>query len=297
MPLEPLNPPSNPLRWAWGIARAIPGLIALVVGLVLFNLAGLLSLAVLPLSRRGFRALNRFTADLWWGAFAMAVRALHRARIHVTGDRLPRRENALLVANHQQMTDVCFLILLARRCGAAGDTKWFVKDAVKYVPLLGWGMLFLDNLFVRRSWARDRASIERTFRRINQGRVPIWLMLFAEGTRITPDKHELSIRRAAHKGRRQNRHVLLPHTKGFTASIQGLRGHLDAVYDVTIAYPDGAPNLWQFICGLAPTAHLHVRRHPTAGLPEAEPDLARWLLDRWDEKDDLLQRFEADGTL
>jgi 1-acyl-sn-glycerol-3-phosphate acyltransferase len=201
----------------------------------------------------------------------------------------------LLLANHQQMTDVCFLILLARQCGAAGDTKWFVKDAVKYVPLLGWGMLFLDNLFVKRTWSRDRRSIERTFARINQGRVPIWLMLFAEGTRLTPRKLESSRRIAAKKGRRPFDHLLLPRTRGFTASIQGLRDHLDGVYDVTVGYEHGVPSLWQFICGFGPEARLHVRRYPLADLPEQERDLADWLLERFEEKDNLLRTYYSSG--
>lgn len=289
MPHEPLHPPSQPLLLAWGFVRALPGLIVLVVGLVLFNVAALLSLLVLPFSRRGFRAINRATADTWWRTFAALARALHGVRAEIDGDPLPWRENALVVANHQQMTDICFLILLAVSRGAGGDTKWFVKDSVKYVPLLGWGMLFLDNLFVKRAWARDRASIERTFRRINEGRVPIWLILFAEGTRLTADKLESSRRQATRKGRAPYRHVLMPHSRGFTASVSGLRGHLDAVYDVTIAYDRGVPSLWQFILGLARTARLHVRRHPVESLPMAEPDLARWLLDRWDEKDERLE--------
>jgi 1-acyl-sn-glycerol-3-phosphate acyltransferase len=297
VPLDTLAPSSNPLRWAWGLTRGLPGVIFLVTGLLLFNLFGLLSLLVLPFSRRAFRGINRRTADAWWGSFALVSRLLHGVKAQFTGDRLPLRENVLLVANHQQMTDVCFLILLARRCRAGGDTKWFVKEPVKYVPLLGWGMLFLDNLFVKRSWARDRASIERTFHRINEGRVPIWLMLFAEGTRMTPEKLEASRRIARRKKREPYRHVLMPRTKGFTASVLGLRDHLDAIYDVTIGYEEGSPTLWQFICGFARTAHLHVRRHPIAELPESERDLARWLLDRYADKDDRLDRFYRDGTI
>jgi 1-acyl-sn-glycerol-3-phosphate acyltransferase len=298
MPRELLKSPSNPLRFAWGLVRGISGLLILVIGLVVYNVGQLLSLVVLPISRRAFRAYNRLGADLWWRCFAALARGLHRVRVEIGGDDLPARENVLLVANHQQMTDICFLILLACHCRAAGDTKWFVKNAIKYVPLMGWGMLFLDNLFVKRSWAVDQASIERTFYRINRDRVPIWLILFAEGTRLTPSKLATSQRVASRKNRAPTSHVMLPRTKGFTASVRGLRDHLDAIYDVTIAYGEaGVPSLWQFICGFAKTANLHVRRIPTDELPVDERELNRWLLDRFEAKDARLETFYQGGTL
>lgn len=44
-----------------------------------------------------------------------------------------------------------------------GDMKWMVKDIIKYVPGVGWGMLFLDCIFVKRDWTTDKESIRKTF--------------------------------------------------------------------------------------------------------------------------------------
>jgi lysocardiolipin and lysophospholipid acyltransferase len=92
-------------------------------------------------------------------------------------------------------------------------------------------------------------------------------------------------------------HVLLPRSKGFVASVQGLRDHLDAVYDITIGYEQGVPTLWQYVKGWAKRAHLHVRRTPIAAMPSDDEELARWLRQRFVEKDRLLDEFYRTGRL
>ena len=105
----------------------------------------------------------------------------------MTGDALPAGENALVIVNHQTMTDVQVLFLLARKAGRLGDLKWFVKDSLKYAPGFGWGMTFLDCLFVKRDWTAD-APTSTGVRRVVSARVPLWLISFSEGTRLSADK-------------------------------------------------------------------------------------------------------------
>ena len=88
---------------------------------------------------------------------------VHRTRV-VIRRRVAAHENALVIVNHQTMTDVQVLFLLARKAGRLGDLKWFVKDSLKYAPGFGWGMTFLDCLFVKRDWTADRAHIDQVFR-------------------------------------------------------------------------------------------------------------------------------------
>lgn len=289
---------SDPPGWKGrlaGLTKAVPAVTLLFITLIGFNLAQTASLALWPFSRKAFRAFNRWAADIWWGLCVSFAGLLHGVRIEVTGDPVPDRENALVLANHQQMTDITFLMFFARSRKRLGDMKWFVKDPIKYVPGVGWGMLFLDCPFVKRNWAADRESIARTFSRLVGGRVPVWLILFAEGTRITPEKLSQSRDYARAHGLKPHRHLLLPRTKGFAASVQGLRGHLDVVYDITIGYPAGVPTLWQYCRGFAKTAHLHVRRYPVDDLPAGDDELSSWLFERFQEKDLLLDRFYRTG--
>ena len=288
------NPPSWKERF-FGTAKAVPAVIFLFVTLIAFNLVQTASLVLLPFSRKAFRAFNRWAANTWWGWCVSLARWLHGTRIEVSGDPVPERENALVLANHQQMPDITFLMFFARSRKRLGDMKWFVKDIIKYVPGAGWGMLFLDCPFVKRNWAADRESIARTFSRLVKGRVPVWLILFPEGTRITPEKLSKSHDYARDRGLEPHQHLLLPRTKGFAASVQGLRGHLDAVYDITIGYPAGVPTLWQYCRGYVRVAHLHVRRYPVGDMPAEDDELAKWLVDRFQEKDQLLDRFYRTG--
>lgn len=296
MPLPPLsNPPSTKER-VRGLSFGVPATTFLASTLLGFNVLQTASLAVRPVSREAFRGVNRWAADTWWGLCVTLSERMHDVRLVLTGDEIPPRENAIVVANHQQMPDITFLMAFARSKGRLGDLKWFVKKAIKYVPGVGWGMVFLDCLFVERSWTADRASIEQTFERIVQDRVPLWLVSFVEGTRVSPEKIKASHVYAQKNGLPAFEHVLLPRTKGFVATVHGLRSHIDAIYDVTIGYVDGVPSLWQYVQGFAPVAHLHVRRYPVDTLPSTDDELSAWLMDRWREKDELLKHYYEHGA-
>jgi len=296
MPLPPLADPESLTERAVATARALPVVSFLGTTLLAFNGVQTASLALLPLSRRRFRAFNRWAADLWWGWCVEISRRLNHVQLVLTGDVVPPRENAVVVANHQQMPDITFLMDFARTKERLGDLKWFVKDPIKYVPGVGWGMLFLDCVFIKRRWTDDENTVARVFARIKRDRVPLWLVSFVEGTRLTPRSLAGSQGYAAERGLPPPRHVLVPRTKGFVATVQALRRHVDAVYDVTIGYKEGVPTLWQFIRGQAPRAHLHVRRYPVDRLPVADDELARWLMERFVEKDALLERFYDVGS-
>ena len=296
MSFPPLPNPPGSMRRLIGLAKAASVVSFLGSTLLWFNLAQTSSLAIRPLSRRTFRRINRFAANTWWGWCVDWGEGLHGARVVWTGDDPPVEENAIVLSNHQQMSDIPFLMFLARDKKRLGDMKWMVKDPVKYVPGIGWGMAFLDCVFVKRNWAEDRSTIEATFARLTRDRVPVWLLSFPEGTRITPRKHAKSLAYAAKTGKRALDHLLLPRTKGFVATVHGLRGLVTAVYDVTIGYPDGVPSLWQYVQGFAPRAHLHVRRFPIESLPQTDDELRHWLTERFAEKDQLLSRFRDSGS-
>ncbi|MBI5480094.1 MAG: acyltransferase [Deltaproteobacteria bacterium] len=296
MPLPPLPDPASRSARLAGLGKAIPATAILFSTLLGLNLLQTLSLLVKPFSGRVFRAFNRWAANSWWGLCVIGARSMHGVRVELSGDDVPMRENAIVVANHQQMPDITFMMDWARQKDRLGDMKWMVKDIIKWVPGIGWGMAFLDCVFVKRDWAADRASIERTFSRLIRNDVPMWLLSFPEGTRVSPAKLAGSREYAATEGLAPPEHVLVPRTKGFVASVVGLRRHARAVYDVTIAYERGVPTLWQYVKGFARVAHLHVRRFPTADLPEGDEELARWLLARFQEKDRLLDHFYRHGS-
>ena len=292
MPLEPLRDDSGPIA----TIRAL-GVLAIGFGTLLpINFIQLLSLVVLPFSRKAFRAVNRWCADTWWGFCVTGAELIYGVRVIFTGEDVPMRENALLISNHQQMPDIPAIMKFSKTKERLGDLKFFVKKQLKWVPGMGWGMQFLDCLFIDRDWASDSEQIRRTFDRLVNGRVPVYLVSFVEGTRLTLPKLEVAQAYARENGLTLPRHTLVPRSKGFSASVEGLRSHIAAVYDLTIAYEVGVPSLWQYLKGMVHRIHVHVRRFPIEELPQSADDLRQWLLARWDEKNDLLEQYYAAGS-
>jgi len=208
----------------------------------MFNAAQTLSLLIWPFSRRGFRAFNRWGANTWWGWCDRLAEGPYGIRVEMSGDDLPVGENAVVVVNHQQMTDITVLFRLARR----------------------------------------------------QGKVPAWIVTFVEGTRIKPSKLARSQEYAAENGLPVLKHLLTPRTKGFVATVQALRGHATAVYDMTIGYVGGVPTLMQWAKGYVRVVHVHARRYPLESLPSTDAELTAWLHARFKEKDRLLDDYYRD---
>ena len=216
-----------------GLLGVTTGLLSYVCLIFVINPIQMLSALIYPVSPRACRAVNRWCARFIWGWWVLLGEAQSGAKIRFVGDRPPWRENALIISNHQTMLDVLIMLCLAWRCGRVEDLKFFVKDVVKWVPGPGWGMRFLDCVFVKRDWARDKAGIRRLFQKFKAQDIPVLLVCFVEGTRSTPDKLARSQAFARERGRYVPQHTLVPRTKGFVASMVGLRDHIDAVYDVT----------------------------------------------------------------
>lgn len=296
MPQRALDKPEKIAKRVEGLSLGVPSVSFLFSTLLGFNMGQVASLLLRPFSKKAFRKLNRWGADTWWGWCDTLAKGVHGSHICVSGDELPMREDAICFANHQQMADIPFLMMLARSKDRLGDMKWIVKKQIKYVPGVGWGMSFLDCVYVDRTWTADRKRIMDTFATLRDERVPVWLMVFPEGTRIQPHKLKAAQKYAQERGFFYPRHVLIPRTKGFAAAVQGLRGHITAVYDVTMGYPGGVPSIWQYIQGFGKEAHLHVRRYSMETLPESTEDLSAWLVARYEEKDELLEKFYTTGS-
>jgi 1-acyl-sn-glycerol-3-phosphate acyltransferase len=275
--------------------RAVFVAVFLFAALFGLHAVQLLSILLFPFSRRAFRAVNRAMANAWWGLCVQLMERFHKVEVFITGDVVPSREEAVLISNHSSMVDIPAIFSLALRKGRLGDLKWMVKDVLKWVPGIGWGMVFLGCIFLKREWAKDREHVRATFSLLRDESIPSWLICFPEGTRMTPPKLQKSQAYAANAGIRVPNNLMVPRTKGFAASVTGLRGHAAAVYDVTIAYPDGVPGITDLISGTVRSFHLHVRRHPLEVLPDDNEGLSVWLHERFVEKDDLLDAFKAEG--
>lgn len=276
--------------------RAILVSLLIFFPLLLINGLQTLSLIIKPFSKPLFRATNRRLAQFYWTFLVWLMQKVYRVRIEWHSEELPSHEDVILIANHQTAVDVMPLFALAARCGRIGDMKFFVKEVFKYIPGPGWGMVFLDCIFLKRRWMADRRRIKTTFERFRQEQIPLWLNIFPEGTRYTAKKMLEAQTTAKHYKLPICNHVLVPYAKAFETSILGLQDRIQAVYDITIGYPQGIPTLWQLLCGDVRLIEVHVARFPLAQLPREAQPIETWLNQRFWAKEQRLVQLQKEGT-
>jgi len=125
-----------------------------------------------------------------------------------------------------------------------------LKESLKYIPVIGEGMMFWSFIFLARNWAKDKARLQSSLSKIrnqysghwsgSQKLAPIWLLIFPEGTNTSVNGRNASKRWAEKSGQPDMVHCLLPKSTGLHYCIQQLKGTVEWVYDCTIAY-EGVP--------------------------------------------------------
>jgi 1-acyl-sn-glycerol-3-phosphate acyltransferase len=302
---QPAPRPRPALGWLPGplrgvVAGALLGANTLLWCSVLFALALVrLALPWMAVRRVLDPWLNR-VATAWIAGNSGWMRLTQRTAWDVEGiDALPREGWYLVVANHQSWVDIFVLQhLLNRRIPLL---KFFLKRQLIWVPVMGLAWWALDFPFMRRHSEAELArhpekrlqDIEATKRACAKfALVPTSVMNFVEGTRFTPAKHA-----AQHSS---FRHLLKPRAGGLAMAMNALGDRFDALLDVTIVYPDGAPTFWHFLRGDVPRIGVRAERRP---IPHevAEGDYAadahyrkrvqRWLLGLWHAKDERIDEL------
>ena len=220
--------------------------------------------------------------------------------IHGIGEDVKPDGHYLIVANHLSWVDI-FALYRAFH-GRAAFIRFFLKRQLFWSPIVGQACWALEFPFMRRytpeyleKHPEKRGSDLMTTRKACQRyrNFPVAILNFLEGTRFTKSK----------QGEQQSpyRHLLAPRIGGLSFVLAALGDQLDAMYDVTLAYPpDNNITLGRFVCGHVPTIIIQARRlnppsrffDPAVTTPGPERDeLKVWMEDLWREKDELLTRL------
>lgn len=123
-----------------------------------------------------------------------------------------------------------------------------LKESLKRIPVIGWGMQFYQFIFLKRNWELDKPRLALHMQKLNKPADPMWLMMFPEGTNLAPSTREASKKWADKNGLHDMRYQLLPRSTGLHFCLQNLRKTVEYVYDCTIAY-EGVP--WVTLDSLA----------------------------------------------
>ena len=242
-------------------------------------------------------------AENWVSTNNLILRGTGALCLERRGDMaLERREWYLMISNHRSWVDI--LVLQAAFNRRIPFLKFFIKDQLKWVPLLGLAWWALDMPFMRRHSreylerhpeARGR-DLEATRRACEKFRgTPTTIINFVEGTRFTPAKRDAA--------GSPYRHLLPPRAGGIAFVLGAMGDMLHATLDVTIAYGAATPSLWDLCSGRLQRVIVHVRKRAiepwmTGGSYHDDPSFResfqRNLAELWSDKDRLLGSLQAE---
>jgi 1-acyl-sn-glycerol-3-phosphate acyltransferase len=285
----------------------LPIRLPLIVMLIVFNTVVLVSTLLLASALKWLvplAAFNRlcerfilFLAEAWISNNSRMMRHCTSLKTHCTEDaRLDPQGHYLVLSNHQSWVDI--LVLQAVFNQRIPFMRFFLKQQLIWVPLLGLAWLALDFPFMKR---HSKSQIQKRPELAGQDIAatrkacekflgkPVSIMIFPEGTRFTPAKH--AQQQSPFAG------LLKPKSGGMAYALDAMGRGLHAILDVTLYYPNGKPGMWDLIADRVRTVHVDVRLRE---IPEAmragdyENDRAfraafqRWMNGLWQEKQALL---------
>jgi len=119
------------------------------------------------------------------------------------------------------------------------------------------------------------------------------LISFLEGTRLTESKLQDSRDFCKSRGYPLFSHLLFPRTKGFVATVKGLRGQVDAIYDITLVWDGDTRDDFALFKRLANRqgmdVYWYLRRYEMKDIPQDDEGIRQWCIDRWKEKEKLIE--------
>jgi lysocardiolipin and lysophospholipid acyltransferase len=157
-----------------------------------------------------------------------------------------------------------------------------------------------------RKWEQDKPRLAHRLSKLSASRdYPMWLLIFPEGTNLSPNTRPKSEAYAKKEDLVHPKHVLLPRTTGLRFCLQQLATTVDWLYDCTLAY-EGVPygdypqNYYTlrslYFEGRPPSGvHMHWRKFRVSDIPMEEKEFEKWMQDRWYEKDALIEHFYTQG--
>jgi lysocardiolipin and lysophospholipid acyltransferase len=178
-------------------------------------------------------------------------------------------------------------------------------------------MQFYSFVFMSRKWNVDKPRMTHRLQKLKKTHKspdgkeqldPMWLLIFPEGTNLSDNQRNKSKAWAEKSGIQDVRHLLLPRSTGLQFCLQELHETVDYIYDCTIAYEgigrdEYAQDVFTlrdlYLQGLGPKSiNLHWRRFAVSSIPFNDAEkFHSWVLDRWREKDDMLEEYLNTGRL
>lgn len=210
----------------------------------------------------------------------------------------------LVNSNHQSWVDIFVLQHLLNR--KIPLLKFFIKQELIWVPIMGLAWWALDFPFMRRHGeeylrkhpemrGKDQATTRKACEKF--ALIPTSVMNFLEGTRFTQAKHA--------KQQSPYKHLLKPKAGGIALALDALGAKFDSILDVTIVYPQGIPSFMDFMRGRVERVVVRVRQVPVpqhlrsgdySQDPEFRKAFSEWVQQLWAEKDAQIEALRSTSS-
>jgi 1-acyl-sn-glycerol-3-phosphate acyltransferase len=234
--------------------------------------------------------------ECWIFCNGLWIKLLHKPEWIVSGfDSLNQSEWYLTMANHQSWADIFVLQGITNR--KIPMLKFFMKDVLIWVPVIGLAWWALDMPFLKRYTqeqvkknpslrGKDVIEMKKSFGRF--ARYPVSIFSFAEGTRFTEAKH--ASQNSPYKK------LLRPKSGGIGLTLSTMP-YIKKVLDFTIKYDSNDRTFWDFLCGRMSKVKIQVK---IIDVPESlvqknyaedekfREELKEWLYCIWEEKNRFL---------
>jgi 1-acyl-sn-glycerol-3-phosphate acyltransferase len=202
-----------------------------------------------------------------------------------------KNKSYLVISNHKSWVDIFILQWTLK--DKIPFLRFFIKDNLKWIPLLGgaWKALgfpfmkrFSKQELLKKPWLRgqDLKETQRSCQRLKG--LPSSLLIFLEGTRSTTKK--IAKEKLFH-------HLLKPKTSGLATALDCLGKDVECIVDVTLVYQD-KPTFLNFLAGrlknfqvMARTIQIpeKFRNQQIMSNPVLRQEFDRWIFSIWKEKD------------
>lgn len=246
-------------------------------------------------------------AKAWIEGNSLTFKIFHRTKWDIQyPEHLTNTNSYLVVSNHRSWADIFVLQHILKR--RTPFLKFFIKQELIWVPLLGLAWWALDFPFLKRY---SRAFLEKhpEFRGkdIEATRkycerfktMPVSVMNFLEGTRFTHQKQLAQ--------KTSYRYLLQPKAGGVAMVLSSMGDYLSNVLDVTIVYPENmqAMSFWMLLAGKIPKIVVRVKTLPVPKQvtgadyrqdPEFQHRIHQWVNAIWQDKDQCIDNLLSEYT-
>ncbi|XP_054718509.1 1-acyl-sn-glycerol-3-phosphate acyltransferase delta-like [Uloborus diversus] len=270
----------------------------LISGLFINLLQAILYLTLYNRNRSLYRKLNYYLIYTSWAQILSMAEWWSNTSCNLYGDEealnMFGKEHSIVVMNHKYDTDWLMCWFVCDKLGMLGNAKTCAKKSLRLVPIIGWGWVFGEMIFLERNWEKDKLILGTKLHNLVEYDDPIMLLYFCEGTRFTPEKHKASMEFAKARNLPQLKHHLCPRTNGFNLSVSEMKNKMTAIYSIQLGFPETSlkPTFSNMLRGYSFTGDMHIKRIPMSEVPtESDEATSKWLHQLYQEKDELMDNY------